>query len=92
MVNVVRAAPESAGQAVLGVMRSFHSSDGHCGAASGGTDDHPECRVTLRLGAWVTQGLLGSQVEVNGVTNQMLWLMVQGSDSEVCPRGPRVSA
>lgn len=92
MVNVVRAAPESAGQAVLGVMRPFHSADGHCGAASGGTDDHPERRVMLRLGAWVTQGLLGSRVEVNGVTNQMLWLIVQGSDSEVCPRGPQVSA
>lgn len=92
MVNVVRAAPESAEQAVLGVMRPFHSADGHCGAASGGTDDHAESQITLSLDAWVTQGLLGSWVEVNGVTNQMLWLMVQGSDLEVCPRGPWMSA
>lgn len=88
--NCCVGSPARAERAVLGVMRPFHSVDGHCGV-HGGTGDHPECQIRLRLGAWVTQGHLGSRAEVNGVTNQMPWLTIQGSDSEVCPRDPSVS-
>lgn len=88
--NCCAGSPARAERAVLGVMRPFHSADGHCGV-HGGTGDHPECQIRLRLRAWVTQGRLGNRAEVNGVTNQMPWLTVQGSDSEVCPRDPSVS-